>query len=81
MLPSFLFLCGACNELAISFLLVKTCPDLKSHYKDRLKKVLEYVGEVKEFDDLISPESLSLRFLSPEPIGGVLKHVESNKRS
>lgn len=81
MLPSFLFLCGACNELAISFLPVKTCPHLKSHYKDRLKKVLEYVGEVKEFDDLIRPESLSLCFLSPEPIGGVLKHVESNKRS
>lgn len=37
-LPFFL-LCGACNEFAICFLPVKTRPNLKSCYKDLLKRV------------------------------------------
>ena len=79
-LPFFL-LCGSCNKLAICFLPIKTRPPLKSRYKDRLKRVLKNMGEVKDFDNLISPESLSLHFLGPKPTGGVSKHVKSNKRS
>ena len=63
------------------FLLVKTRLHLKSRYKDHLKRVLEYVDEVKDFDELISPDSLSLHFLGPEPSGGVLQCLEMNKRS
>jgi len=51
--------------LYIFFFFVKTCPHLKNHYKDRLKWVLEYVVEVKDFDDLISPNNFSLHFLGP----------------
>ena len=63
------------------FLLVKTRLHLKSRYKDHLKRVLEYVDEVKDFDELISLDSLSLHFLGPEPSGGVLQCLEMNKRS
>lgn len=79
-LPLFL-LCGSCNKLAICFLPIKTHPPLKSRYKDRLKRVLENMGEVKDFDNLVSPKSLSLHFLGPESTGGVSKRVKSNKRS
>ena len=79
-LPFFL-LCGSCNELAICFLPIKTHPPLKSRYKDHLKRVLENMCEVKDFDNLVSPKSLSLHFLGPESTGGVSKRVESNKRS
>ena len=60
---------------------MKTGLHLKSHYKEHLKRVLEYVGEVKDFDELISPNSLSLHFLGPEPFGGVLQTLETDKRS
>lgn len=53
----------------------------KSCYKDCLKRVLEYVKEVKDFDDLISLDNLSLHFLGLEPFGGVLQRLETNKRS
>ena len=84
--PLLLILYRACDNLVIHFILfcffiVKTCPHLKSCYKDRLKRVLEYVDKVKDFDDLISPNNLSLHFLGPEPSGGVLQRLETNKRS
>ena len=78
--PLFL-LCGSCNKLAICFLPIKTHPPLKSRYKDRLKRVSENMGEGKDFDNLVSPKSLSLHFLGPESTGGVSKRVGSNKRS
>ena len=54
------------------FFSVKACPHLKSRYKDLPKRVLGYVDEVKDFDDLINPNNLSLHFLGQEPSGGVL---------
>ena len=75
--PLLLLLYRACDNLVIDFILfyffiVKTRPHLKSCYKDHLKWVLEYVDEVKDFDDLISPNNLSLHFLGLKPSSGVL---------
>ena len=72
-LLSFPLYCDSNYFDRLFFLSVKTGPHLKSHYKDRLKRVLEYVGEVKDFDELISPNSLSLHFLGPETFCGVLQ--------
>ena len=55
---------------------MKACLHLKSCYKDRLKRVLEYVDKVKDYDDLISPNSLSFHFLGPEPSSGALQRLE-----
>ena len=68
--PLFCFFCNMLITIWLYvffffFFLVKTRPHLKSRYKDRLKWVLEYVVEVKDFDDLISPNNLSLHFLGP----------------
>ncbi|KAL0016496.1 hypothetical protein SO802_003565 [Lithocarpus litseifolius] len=42
-------------------------PCLNKRYHDRVEKVREYLGTVRDFDDLISPQSLFLHFLGPEP--------------
>ena len=55
---------------------VKARLDLKSHYKDRPKRILECVDKAKDYDNLISPNSLSLHFFGPEPSGGVLQRLE-----
>ena len=85
-LLSFVSFVLACNNLIVCFFfffffLVKAHPHLKSRYKDCLKRVLGYVDEVKDFEDLISPNSLSLHFLGPKPSGSVLQHLKTNKRS
>nr|POF17421.1 hypothetical protein CFP56_59448 [Quercus suber] len=45
----------------------KVCPKLKRPYHTRLEKVREYLETVKNFDKLISPQSLSFHFLGLEP--------------
>ena len=42
-------------------------PCLKKRYQRRAEKVKEYLESVKEFDELVSPQSLFLHFLGPEP--------------
>ncbi|KAL0004869.1 hypothetical protein SO802_012430 [Lithocarpus litseifolius] len=44
-----------------------TRPRLKRRDHARVKKVREYLETVKDFDELISPQSLFLHFLRPEP--------------
>lgn len=80
-LLSFPLYCASNDFDRVFFLSMKTRLHLKSRYKDRLNRVLDYVGEVKDFDELISPDSLSLHFLGPKPFGGVLQILEMNKRS
>ena len=73
--------CASNDFDCVFFLSTKTRLHWRSRYKDCLKRFLEYVGEVKDLDELISPDSLSLHFLGPEPSGGVLQTLETNKRS
>ena len=70
-----------CLFVFFFFFPAKTHPHLKSRYKDRLKRVLGYVDEVKDFDNLINLNCISLHFLGSEPSGGVLQRLETNKRS
>ena len=56
-------------------------PRLKKRYQGRVKKVKEYLGTVRDFDDLISPQSLFLHFLGLEPSSKVRKNLEVMKKS
>ena len=57
------------------------CPHLKKRYQHCVKKVKEYLESVKDFDELVSPQTLSLHFLGPEPSTKVQKSLEIVKKS
>jgi len=46
-----------------------------------VEKVREYLETIKDFDELISPQSLFLHFLGPEPPTKVWKDLEVVKKS
>ena len=46
---------------------VSQCPRLKKRYQLRAEKVKEYLETVKDFDELVSPQSLFLYFLGSKP--------------
>ena len=56
-------------------------PCLKKRYHDCVKKVSEYLGTIRDFDNLISPQLLFLHFLGPEPSSKVRKNLEVVKKS
>ena len=60
----------------------RPCP--KKSYQLHMEKVKEYLETVKDFDELISPQSLFLYFLGPElstKIRRDLEVVKNSKRS
>ena len=59
----------------------KVLPKLKRRYHTRLEKVKEYLETVKDFDKLISPQSLFFHFLGPNPSNKVRKNIETVKKS
>ena len=58
-----------------------TCPRLKKRYHARVEKVREYLETVKDFDELISNQSLFLHFLGLEPSTHVQRNIEITKKS
>ena len=54
-------------------------PHLKKRYHNRVKRVRDYLETVKDFDELISPQSLFLHFLGPKPSNHIWKNVETKK--
>ena len=63
------------------FFVGKVHPKLKRRYHAHLGKVREYLETVKDFDELISPQSLFFHFLGPEPSSNVRKDIETVKKS
>ena len=61
--------------------IVPQCPHLKKRYHGHVEKVKEYLETVKDFDELVSPQSLFLHFLGPEPSSKVQKNLEVVKKS
>ena len=55
---------------------------LKSRYKERVEKAIEYVKTIEDFDDLVDPWTLAFYCLSPEPSAFVLHNldIEEKKR-
>ena len=56
-------------------------PRLKKRYQHCPKKVKEYLESVKDFDELVSPQSLFLHFLGPKPSTKVRKNLEVVRKS
>ena len=48
-------------------------PCLKKRYHNRVERVRDYLEIVKDFNELISPQSLFLHFLGPNPSNHVRK--------
>ena len=69
-----------CDILVFLFV-VSQRPRLKKRYQRCVEKVKEYLEFVKDFDELISPQSLFLHFLGPEPSTKVQKNLEVVKKS
>ena len=67
--------------IIIFFGVVKVRPKPKRQYHARLEKVKEYLETVKDFDELISPQSLFFHFLNPEPSNKVQRDNETIKKS
>ena len=64
-----------------SYFAVSQRPHLKKRYQHHAKKVKEYLESIKDFDELVSPQSLFLHFLDPEPSIKVQKNVEVVRKS
>ena len=60
---------------------IAQCPYLKKRYQRCAEKVKEYLESVKDFDELVSPWSLFLHFLGPEPSTKVRKNLEVVRKS
>ena len=56
-------------------------PCLKKRHQHRVEKVKEYLESIKDFDELVSPQNLSLHFLGQEQSTKVWKSLEIVKRS
>ena len=60
---------------------VAQCPHLKKRHQRHAEKVKEYLDSIKDFDELVSPQSLILHFLGPKPSTKVLKNLEVVRKS
>nr|POF00589.1 hypothetical protein CFP56_27663 [Quercus suber] len=56
--------------------LVKRRPKLKSRYKERVEKAIEYAQTIESWDDLVDPRALAFYCLGPEPSSFVLRNLE-----
>ena len=68
-------------DILVFLFAVSQRPRLKKRYQRHAEKVKEYLEFVKDFDELISPQSLFLHFLGPEPSTKVQKNLEVVKKS
>ena len=60
-----------------------SCPvsSFEEEVQRHAKKVKEYLEPVKDFDKLVSPQSLFLHFLGPKPSTKVQKNLEVVRKS
>ncbi|XP_075664983.1 uncharacterized protein LOC142634568 [Castanea sativa] len=61
---------------------VKRRPKLKSRYKERVEKAIEYAKTIEDWDDRVDPRTLSFYCFSLEPPASVLHNldIEGKKR-
>ena len=55
-------------------------PRLKKRYHGCVEKMKEYLETFKDFEELVSPQSLFLHFLGPEQSSKVQKNLEVVKK-
>ena len=59
---------------------VKRRPKLKSRYKGRGEKAIEYTKMIEDFDDLVDPWTLAFYCLSLEPFAFVLQNLDIEEK-
>ena len=69
-----------CDILVFLFV-VSQRPFLKKRYQRCAEKVKEYLESIKDFDELVFPQSLFLHFLGPKPSTKVQNNLEVVKKS
>ena len=69
------------GDLLVFLFAVSQRPYLKKRYQLCAERVKEYLESVKDFDELVSPQSLFLHFLGLEPSTKVRKNLEVVKKS
>ena len=58
------------------FCAVKRRPKLKSRYRERVEKAIEYAKPIEDWDDLADPRTLAFYCLGPEPFAFVLRNID-----
>ena len=53
---------------------------MKSRYRERAQKAIEYTRTVENWDDLVDPRTLAFYCLSPEPSAFVLKTLSVERK-
>ena len=48
---------------------------MKSRYKERVQKAIDYARTIESWDDLVDPRTLAFYCLSPEPSAFVLLNL------
>ena len=61
-------------------LAVKRRPNLKSRYKERVEKAIEYAKMIKDWDDLVNPRTLAFYCLGPESSAYVLRNIDIEEK-
>jgi len=77
----FLSGCGTDKCARVVVFAASIRPHLKKRYHTRVKRVRDYLEFVKDFEELISPQSLFLHFLGPKPSNKVRKNIENLRPS
>lgn len=72
---------GRNTDVNILVCAASTCPYLKKRYCSHVEMVRKYLESIKDFDVLISPQSLFLHFLGLVPSNHIRKNVEIVKKS
>ena len=67
-------------EILVFLFAVSQRPRLKKIYQRHAEKVKEYLETVKDFDKLVSPQSLFLHFLGSKPSSKVQRNLEVVKK-
>ena len=62
------------------FYAIKGWPKLKSRYKIRVEKAIEYARTIEDFDDLVDLRALAFYCLGPEPFAFVLQNIEIEEK-
>ena len=73
--------CGIDKCACVVIFVASIRPHLKKMYHTHVERVRDYLESVKDFDKLISPQSLFLHFLGPQPSNKVQKNIKTFKKS
>ena len=66
--------------MSIVLCTIKRWPKLKSRYRERVGKAIEYARTIDDFNDLVDPRTLAFHCLGLEPFSFVLRNIEIEEK-